>query len=88
MRTTRSQRCFEFGIAEVSDVAESEKVRMIGESSEKEKDEALQDVQCSATCRSLSRDGPSRICGKRCCLSYGHICTHRCDEHCAEVQQF
>ena len=22
-----------------------------------------------------------RICGKRCCLRYGHLCTHRCDEY-------
>jgi len=47
----------------------------------KEKVGQLQDVQCPATCRSLSRRGPGRICGRRCVLKYGHICTHRCDEH-------
>ena len=47
----------------------------------KEKVEQLQDVQCPATCRSLSRRGPGRICGRRCVLRYGHVCTHRCDEH-------
>ena len=72
----------EFGIAEVSDVAELEKVRMIGELGEKEKIETLQDVQCLATCRGLRRGpGRGRICGKRCCLRYGHLCTHRCDDH-------
>ena len=72
----------EFGIAEVSDIAEPEKVRMIGEPGEKEKIETLQDVQCPATCRGLRRGpGRGRICGKRCCLRYGHLCTHRCDDH-------
>ena len=55
---------------------------MIGESGEKERIEELQDVQCPATCRGLRRGpGRGRICGKRCCLRYGHLCTHRCDDH-------
>ena len=49
----------------------SEMLSEFGKPSEKEEDETLQDVQCPAICRSLSRDVPSRICGKRCCLSYG-----------------
>ena len=41
----------------------------------------LQDVQRQALCRGLNRRGPGLICGRRCCLRYGHLCTHRCDEH-------
>ena len=49
---------------------------------EKDLDETeLQDAQCPALCRGLSRRGPGLICGRRCCLRYGHSCTHRCDEH-------
>ena len=40
----------------------------------------LQDVQCPGLCRGVVYRGPVRICGKRCCLRYGHVCTHRCDE--------
>ena len=76
-----SGKLYESGNAEVFDDAKYKKEKMVGEPGEKEKSETLQDVQCPATCRSLSREGPGRICGKRCCLSYGHICTHRCDEH-------
>ena len=76
-----SGKLYESGNAEVFDDVKYKKDEMVGEPGEKEKSETLQDVQCPATCRSLSREGPGRICGKRCCLSYGHICTHRCDEH-------
>ena len=62
-------------------VNEDDSISEFGMPSVKEKDVMLQDTQCPAVCESLSRDGPSRICGRRCCLSYGHICTHRCMDH-------
>ena len=59
-----------------------QKVEKIYVSGEKEKIKEFQDEQCSATCRGLRRGpGRGRICGKRCCLRYGHLCTHRCDDH-------
>ena len=59
-----------------------QKVEKIYMSGEKERIKEFQDVQCSATCRGLRRGpGRGRICGKRCCLRYGHLCTHRCDDH-------
>ena len=64
----------------VNDV--TQKAEEIVMSGEKERIEEFQDVQCSATCRGLRRGpGRGRICGKRCCLRYGHLCTHRCDDH-------
>ena len=67
------------------DVSENDvmqKVEKVDTSGEKERIKEFQDEQCSATCRGL-REGPGRgrICGKRCCLRYGHLCTHRCDDH-------
>ena len=62
-------------------VNEDDSISEFGMPSVKEKDVMLQDTQCPAVCGSLSRDGPGRICGGRCCLSYGHICTHRCMDH-------
>ena len=61
-----SDELYESGNAEVFDDVEHKKKEMVGESGEKEESETLQDVQCPATCRSLSCEGPGRICGKRC----------------------
>ena len=41
----------------------------------------FQYVQCPGLCRGVVYRGPVRICGRRCWLRYGHLCTHRCDEH-------